>query len=273
MADAPAAAVDAYERLIGRWSRAVAPAFVDFANLGGAADVLDLGCGTGALSAALAAQLPRATLTGVDLERACLDVCGAICPPPRCRFVQGDVAALPLADSGFDAALSMLLLMLVPDPLRVAAETRRVLRPGGIAAAATWHDAHFELIREFWDEALAVDPHAPVGNGRSHCVRPGELRALWCATGFTAVVEDALRLEMRFDDVDEIWSALGAGVGPAGMYVRQLAPTRGDELRRRLGRRWTPRRRPGLRFGAGLLVVRGSKPSVSIAVPTLRTSS
>jgi len=62
---------------------------------------------------------------------------------------------------------------------------------------------------------------------------------------------------MRFDDVDEIWSALEGGVGPAGAYVRSLDPASRHGLRRRLGSRWSPRRRPGLRFGARMLMVRG----------------
>jgi ubiquinone/menaquinone biosynthesis C-methylase UbiE len=256
-------AVEAYERLIGRWSRAAAPAFVDFAQLGDAADVLDVGCGTGALVAALAERLPGASITGVDREPACLQACRAAWPAPRCRFVQGDAAALPLTDANVDAVLSMLLLMLVPDPARVAAETRRVLRPGGTAAAATWDDERFELIREFWDEAREVDPQAPSRDGRTHCVRPGELRALWQSSGFTHVTEDQLQVEMRFGDVDEIWSALDGGVGPAGTYVRSLDPSSRDRLRRRLARRWSPSRRPGLRFGARLLVVRGTPGSKS----------
>jgi SAM-dependent methyltransferase len=147
--------------------------------------------------------------------------------------------------------------MLVPDPARVVAEMRRVLRSGGVAAAATWDDERFELIREFWDGAREVDPRAPLRDGRTHCVWPGELRALWQSSGFTRVVEGQIRVEMRFDDVEEIWSALDAGVGPAGAYVRTLDPALRDALRRRLEHRWSPRRRPGLCFSAGLLVVRG----------------
>jgi SAM-dependent methyltransferase len=250
-------AVEAYERLIGRWSRAAAPTFVDFAQVDDAAKVLDVGCGTGALVAVLAERLPGASITGVDREPAYLQACRAAWPAPRCRFVQGDAAALPLANATVDAVLSMLLLMLVPDPTRVAAEMRRVLHPGGIAAAATWDDDRFDLIREFWDEAREVDPHAPSCDGRTHCVRPGELGALWKSSGFARIVEDQIRVEMRFDDVEEIWSALDAGVGPAGAYVRTLNPALRDVLRRRLEHRWSPSRRPGLRFSAGLLVVSG----------------
>lgn len=249
--------VEAYERLIGRWSRAAAPAFVDFACIGDAVDVLDVGCGTGALTATLLERLPGSSIMGIDREAAYLQACRTAWPTPRCRLVRGDAEALPLADASFDAALSMLLLMLVPDPLRVTRETRRVLRSGATAAAATWDDGRFELIREFWEEVQAVDPRAPVHDGRRHCVSPGALRALWQGSGFVQVVEDTIPVRMQFEDVDEIWSALDAGVGPAGAYLRTLTPARRAPLRRRLEHRWSPRRRPGLRFDAALLVVKG----------------
>lgn len=252
-------AVEAYECLIGRWSRAAAPAFVDFACLGDAADVLDVGCGTGALMATLLERLPGAAITGVDRELSCVRACRDAWSSPRCRFVIGDAEALPLADASVDAALSMLLLMLVADPARVASETQRVLRAGGIAAGATWYDGQFELVREFWEEAREVDPQAPVREGRRHCVTSGALRTLWQDTGFVQVVEDTIQVPMRFDDFHEIWSALEAGVGPAGAYVRTLAPVRRASLRRRLQDRWSSRRRPGLRFDAALLVVKGCR--------------
>jgi SAM-dependent methyltransferase len=248
---------EAYERLIGRWSRAAAPAFVDFACISDAADVLDIGCGTGALVAALLERLPGASITGVDRELAFLQACRATWPTPRCHFVQGDAESLPLTGASVDAALSMLLLMLVPDPARVTDETQRVLRSGGTAAAATWDDHRFELIREFWEEAREVDPHAPVHDGRRHCVSAGALRALWRDRGFVHVVEDTIQVAMQFEDVDEIWSALDAGVGPAGAYVCTLSPAVRAALRKRLEHRWSPRRRPGLRFDAALLVVKG----------------
>ena len=54
------------------------------------------------------------------------------------RFERGDAEALPLPDASFDAAVCALGLMYVPDPVRALCEMRRLLRPGGRAAAAVW---------------------------------------------------------------------------------------------------------------------------------------
>jgi SAM-dependent methyltransferase len=252
-------AAEAYERLIGRWSRAAAPAFLDFVGLAAVDRVLDLGCGTGALTRALVDRYPAATIIGLDLQHDYLQACRDAWPAPRYQFLQGDATDLPFQNRQFDAVLSMLLLMLVPDPNRVTAETLRVLCPGGIAAAATWDDLRFELIRDFWDVALALDPHAPSRNGRGHSVWPGSLAALWQSCGFTDVVEETFDLDMRFDDPADIWTALRAGVGPAGAYVAALPPARCDRLRLSLERRWAARLRSGRGFAARMLLVRGRR--------------
>lgn len=256
------AAADAYERLIGRWSRVAAPAFLDFVGLEGAARVLDVGCGTGALTGALLNRCPGASITGLDTCSDYLQACQLAWPESRCHFLQGDAMQLPFKPAHFDAVASMLLLMLVPHPERVALETLRVLRPGGVAAAATWDDLRFELIREFWEEAQALDVHAPTTSGRGHCVRPGSLAALWRASGFTHVVEGSIDLVMRFDDPAAIWTALAAGVGPAGVYVLGLSASQRGRLRQRLESRWSGRLHAGQGFNARLLVVRGRRPGL-----------
>src|SRR4029453_19170489 len=57
---------DAYDRYMGRWSRRLAPLFVQFAHIQEGQTVLDLGCGTGQLSAGIAESVPVSSVTGVD---------------------------------------------------------------------------------------------------------------------------------------------------------------------------------------------------------------
>ncbi|NBQ74859.1 MAG: class I SAM-dependent methyltransferase, partial [Acetobacteraceae bacterium] len=92
----------AYERSMGRWSRKLADAMLEALALPRGLSVLDAGCGTGALSDALAARDATARITGIDISPAFLDVARACVPSGD--FRQGDLTALDLPDAAFDAA-------------------------------------------------------------------------------------------------------------------------------------------------------------------------
>jgi ubiquinone/menaquinone biosynthesis C-methylase UbiE len=111
---------------MGRWSRRLAGPFLDFAAIGAATGILDVGCGTGSLAFALADAAPAARIVGIDHSQAYVDRARSKAPPGRqLTFEQGDAAALPYADRAFDAALSLLVLNFVPDARRAAGELAR----------------------------------------------------------------------------------------------------------------------------------------------------
>jgi SAM-dependent methyltransferase len=91
--------------------------------------VLDVGCGTGEITARLGELFPEAELTGIDLEEPHLE--RARGRFPRGRFEKGDALALHFGDAKFDLAVCRHLLQAVPDPRRVVEEMVRVLKPGG----------------------------------------------------------------------------------------------------------------------------------------------
>jgi SAM-dependent methyltransferase len=95
--------------------------------------VLDVGCGTGEITARLAGKFAQASFTGVDLEEQHLARARERCRDfgSRVRFQHGDALALPFPETQFDLVVCRHLLQAVPDAGRVLAEIRRVLRPGG----------------------------------------------------------------------------------------------------------------------------------------------
>ena len=101
----------------------------------GSGSVLDVGCGTGEVTARLAAKYPRPTFVGIDLEESHLDRARARCAEfgSRVRFQVGDALALPFDDELFDLVVCRHVLQAVSDAPRALSEIRRVLRPGGRA--------------------------------------------------------------------------------------------------------------------------------------------
>lgn len=238
---------DAYEQFMGRWSRRLAPVLVKFASVGERDSVLDIGSGTGALAFALAEAMPAVRVTGVDPSSAYVRYAQTRAPGDRVRFLVGDAQALQMADATFDTTLSLLVMNFIPDPARALREMVRVTRSGGIVAAAVWdYGEGMEMLRVFWDEAVALDPAIAARDERHMPLsRRGELAASWRAAGLQQVDEQPIAVELSFASFDDYWRPFLGGQGPAGAYTSSLPQARRDALEARLRSRLLGARQDG----------------------------
>jgi SAM-dependent methyltransferase len=228
---------DAYEEYVGRWSRRVAEAFLRWLDLPSGRLWLDVGCGTGALTATVLSVAGPARIVGVDRSEGFLASARARIADPRSALVGGDARSLPLPDRRFDAVVSGLALNFVPDPAQAVAELARVTRPGGIAAGYVWDYARgMAMLRYFWDAAVALDPAAAeLDEGRRFPVcRPDPLRTLWTDAGLREVSVEPVDVPTRFAGFDDYWMPFLGRQGPAPGYVASLTGDRRRALRDRL---------------------------------------
>ena len=232
---------------MGRWSRTLAPLFLRFAGVRQAEVVLEVGSGTGVLSAAVAAALPAARVTGVDPAAAYVTFAQATRASERVAFEVGDARQLRFADGTFDCALSLLVINFIPDPATAVAELKRVTRHGGTVAVAVWdYGAGMEMLRVFWDAAISLNAGDDMKDERHMPLsRRGELATLWHSQQLRDVVEDALTIETRFESFEDYWTPFTLEQGPAGAYVARLRPAQRSELQTRLRQRLQPDGRHG----------------------------
>jgi SAM-dependent methyltransferase len=224
----------AYERYVGRWSRRVAEVFLEWLEVPAGQTWLDVGCGTGALSATILQRTQPARVVGLDSSDGFLAHARRQVDAPCAVFQSGNAQALPFGDGDFDAAVSGLVLNFVPDPDRIVAEMRRVVRRGGTVALYVWDYAgEMQLMRRFWDAAAALDPAArELDEGiRFPICAPGPLAQLFDQAGLTAVVTRAIDVPTSFRDFDDFWSPFQGGQGPAPGYCLSLAEERRAQLR------------------------------------------
>ena len=227
-----------YDRYMGRYSRKLAPLFAEFAGVRPGMRALDVGCGPGALTESLAARAGADAVAAADPSESFVATCAERVPVADVRRASAE--SLPWSDSEFDVVLSQLVVNFLDDAPGAVSEMRRVARSGGVVAACTWdYRERMEMLRVFWDAALAVDPDAPDEGGRMRFATTAELREQWLAAGVGDVTTDALEVGERYDGFDDYWQPFTAGVGPGGAYCVALEPERRealrDECRRRLG--------------------------------------
>ncbi|WP_165553677.1 methyltransferase domain-containing protein [Kribbella capetownensis] len=114
-------------------------AYVDAMDLPPTARVVEVGCGTGVVSRAIASRDGFAgTVTGVDQSRDFIAVAQRLAANEgvgdRVEFAVGDAHKLDLPSASFDAAIAHTLVSHVRDPLAVLKQMARVIRPDGIVA-------------------------------------------------------------------------------------------------------------------------------------------
>ncbi len=224
---------EAYDAFMGRYSRALAPAFAGAAGVAPGQRALDVGCGPGALTEVLVERLGAPAVTAVDPSPPFVAACGVRCPGVDVRI--GRAEELPLGDAEFDVALAQLVLHFASDPEAAAGEMRRVVRPGGVVAACGWDFSDgMEMLRLYWDSALVVDPDAPDEARTLRFGAEGEILELFEAAGLEDVRESLLVVETTYRDTDELWAGFLHGIGPAGAHLLSLSEDRRTAVRREL---------------------------------------
>jgi SAM-dependent methyltransferase len=217
---------DVYEHFMGRWSRRLADPFLDFAGVQPGDRVIDVGCGTGAITAALAAR--GCTAIGVDASEPYLEGARRHRSHPAVTYELGDARRIHYPDASFNGCVSTLAIDVIPEVDQVAAEMRRVTRPGGIVACGV-----FDFWGGFSAQDLVYDTGAVLDEGirdlRDYMkARPlvwaNGQADLWRRTGLVNVVEVPIVLSFGYTSFEDYWSSFS--IGPTRIAQRlQTLPT------------------------------------------------
>lgn len=219
---------DTYERYMGRWSRKIAPLFLDWLDASHGKDWADIGCGTGVLSSLIAGSCKPSRLVGIDTSAAFVEQAARAVPSGE--FREGNAANIDFPNGQFDYAVSGLMLNFVADKAKALSEMARIVRPGGSVGLYVWDYAgHMQIMRTFFDAARTIDP----GSSRhddginAPICRPGPLADALSVTGLSGVQTAALDIAASFVDFDDYWLPFTGGTGSAPKYVMSLdEPTR-----------------------------------------------
>lgn len=215
-----------YEPYIGRWSRLVAAEFLAWLDPAPNLEWIDVGCGTGALTAVILEKAYPSYITCVDPSTGFIEHARAHIGDPRVTFDIADARRLPVDSARFDVAVAGLVLNFVPQPSQAVREMVRAVRAGGLVAAYVWDYAgKMELMRYFWDAAIKENPGAfGLDEARRFPLcSPGSLRDLFAQAELEDIRLIAIDIPTTFRDFDEYWTPFLGGQGPAPAYAMSLS--------------------------------------------------
>jgi ubiquinone/menaquinone biosynthesis C-methylase UbiE len=219
----------AYERAMGRWSRAVGPVFLDWVASPSGACWLEVGCGTGIFTELVLDTCSPAAVFAVDPAQAQIDHASRQPAARQVNFRVADAQALPFPDATFDVVASALVMNFIPDRPRALSEMRRVARPSGIVAGYVW-DFAAELspswpLRRGMRQFGADVPELPGTRDSSI----GALNSLFEQAGFERIVARTIEVTLPYSDFNDFWQAQTPSYSPTTRII--AAMTKSERVR------------------------------------------
>ena len=243
---------DAYERYMGRWSRAVGQNFLAWLTPPKNAKWLDVGCGTGAFSELILKTCAPASVIGVDPAPAQIELAKKQATAGKADFRVADAMALPFGDNEFDVVVSALVLHFLPDRGKGLREMLRVVRPGGIVAGYTWERTEASDFAPYHALAQGLGSMGAYAT-RSPLVPEASVEGLKATlenTGFADIVVTRIEGTEGYRDFDDYWEAQTPPFAPVGKSVRALSDDKRNELRERMRKTMTAGLDGSIRYSA-----------------------
>jgi len=213
---------NAYERMMGRWSVFAGRKFLDWLDLPKGLRWLDVGCGNGSFTEVLIARCAPNEVTAVDPSEEQLAFARNRPGAATAQFRIGVAESLPLADRSFDVAAMALVLSLLNDPVKAAAEMARVVRPDGWVATYMWDIPGGGLPTEpiyAGMRSLGLDP--TFGPGAPASAR-NKMQRTWEAAGLARVETCAIKVPIVYFSFEDFWAANDVAIGPSGNALRAM---------------------------------------------------
>jgi SAM-dependent methyltransferase len=221
----------AYERFMGRWSRAVGRVFLEWLAPPKHARWLDVGCGTAAFTELVLESCSPASVVGVDPFPEQIEYALRLPLAGKAEFKVADATHLPFPDRSFDVVASALVINFISHRPRGIAEMRRVAKPKGHVAGYVWDFAGGRATGAPLAKGMrAVGLDRPTTPGTADTTLEA-LKSLFVTAGLEAVEVREIEITPTYPDFDDFWASQTASVSPTARFVGSLSESERLRLR------------------------------------------
>ena len=197
---------DAYEQMMGQWSRVAGKLFLDWLAPAPGLRWLDVGCGNGAFTELVFSKSAPAKIHGVDPSEGQLDYAQKRAPSDAVEYSKAEAQALPFGDNEFEVVAMALAINMAPDPDLAVVEMARVTAPDGWVSAYMWDVPGGGFTMEPIRQGLAdMGVKSPIFGAASTTL--AAMQKLWEQAGLSDVSVTRIDIELSFENFDAFWSA------------------------------------------------------------------
>jgi len=251
----------AYERMMGRWSRAAGDVFLDWLALPPRLSWLDVGCGTGAFSQLILERCEPRAVAAIDPSEAQIGYARTTPAAQRVIFQIGDAQSLPFADTEFDAAAMALVISFIPDPAKAIAEMRRVVKPGGTVATYVWDflsgGSPVQPVREAIEAiGVAVAPTP----GHENASRE-QLEKVFKSTSLDQVATRMIEIDVCYPDFDIFWASQTGLANNVVQYLQKMTAAEVEKVKAHLREQLPSDRSGQIAYKARACAAKGRVPN------------
>jgi ubiquinone/menaquinone biosynthesis C-methylase UbiE len=249
----------AYERLMGRWSRAAGEIFLDWLSLPKGLKWLDVGCGTGASTELIIERASPSHVSAIDPSEE--QIVHARTGPAAAvaNFRIGDAQSLPFGNHEFDVAAMALVITLLPEPLKAVSEMKRVVRSGGTVATYMWDMLGGGFTEQPLRDALkAMNIDTLVARHANS--RLDNLKGFFETAGLGSITTRTIEITVSHANFDAYWNAATSLANPMTQIIRKMDSSDVERLKAHLRKNLPTDKTERIAFTARANAIKGIVP-------------
>jgi SAM-dependent methyltransferase len=228
-----------YEMYVGRWSSLLSIDFVNWLNARSNLKWLEIGCGTGALTKAIAEKCTPSYLLAIDKSDSYIEKAKENVNSGNVSFLNIDINSCPLNEK-FHYITSGLVLNFVPKFGDMLRKLMNNLEPGGEISSFVWdYGGHYQPMRHFWNAACEIIPGSEkfdAGRNFDICTKENLIR-LFEGIGLNDIQFTTIERIATFQNFDDYWLPIISAQGSVTEFISTLKEAEKEKLKEHLKRK------------------------------------